>query len=191
MSDIADLDRVKEMVKQRTGYAVSVTPSTSIQSHAAMQSATRDVPVHMVLINPKCEKFGNYLVAAQCAMLLIKWASPRRISDFTVSDQNKASIEAPLHDEDVSQRIAASGSSAVCQPDCLWSAASTHFCPDGTASHGVVPRKMSGVEGRARDRVGQLLIRSNRHLRLLACDRPSCCRRPTTIPGAIPRCRWP
>jgi hypothetical protein len=96
MTGIADLDRVIEMVKQKTGYPVSVTPSSSIQTHAAMRSATRDMPVHMVLVNPKYEKFSNYLVTAQCAMLLIKWADSERIPDFSVADQRKASIEADL-----------------------------------------------------------------------------------------------
>jgi hypothetical protein len=74
-------------VKERTGYPVSVTPLENQSSHVSMRSATRDTPAHAIFPNPLYERFANYLVATQCAMILFKWADPEGVSDFIVNDQ--------------------------------------------------------------------------------------------------------
>jgi hypothetical protein len=51
-----------------------------------MRSATCDTPVHAIFPNPRYERFANYLVAAQCAMILFQWADPQGVSDFIVND---------------------------------------------------------------------------------------------------------
>ena len=77
-----ELIKLFALVEDRTGYPVSVTPMENQSSHVSMRSATRDTPVHAIFPNPRYERFANYLVAAQCAMILFKWADPRGVSDF-------------------------------------------------------------------------------------------------------------
>jgi len=82
-----DFKKLFDLVKDRTGYPVSVTPMENQTSHVTMRSATRDTPVHGIFPNPRYERFANYLVATQCAMLLFKWSDPQGVSDFVVNDQ--------------------------------------------------------------------------------------------------------
>ena len=82
-----DLQKVISLVEERTGFRVSVTPKPDLPTHASMQSATPAVPVHSIFINPKYENVANYLVAAQCAMLLLKWSDPERVMDFCVDER--------------------------------------------------------------------------------------------------------
>ena len=79
-----DTKKIIDLVEEKTGYGVSVSVDDKITTHAAMVSASSSVPMHLVKVNPKYEKYGDYLVALQCAMLLIKWGDPKRIPDFTV-----------------------------------------------------------------------------------------------------------
>ena len=58
-----------------------------------MVSAKSSMPVHLVQVNPKYEKYGDYLVAVQCAMLLIKWGDHDRIPDFAILDKNVAYLQ--------------------------------------------------------------------------------------------------
>jgi hypothetical protein len=73
-------------VERITGYKVSVSPNSDLQTPATMISARQGNPVHMVLLNPKYEKAANYLVAIQCLMLLQKWATDGNVYDFAVND---------------------------------------------------------------------------------------------------------
>ena len=57
MSGVKDLDKVIGLVKQKTGYPVSVTPSSEIQTHSSMKSATDNIPVHSILVNPKYDQY--------------------------------------------------------------------------------------------------------------------------------------
>jgi hypothetical protein len=81
-----DLRGLLGVVERQTGYAVAITRG-DIRTHSAMVSASLDQPVHAVYINPQYEKWGDYLAAMQCAMLLIKWADPTRIPDFGLDKQ--------------------------------------------------------------------------------------------------------
>jgi hypothetical protein len=82
-----DLKEVFALVEARTGYPVSVTPLAGQLNHVSMRSATREAPVHAIFPNPQYERFANYLVATQCAILLFKWADPQGVSDFIANDE--------------------------------------------------------------------------------------------------------
>ena len=77
-----DLKKIMDMVESQTGYSVSVSPDPSLTTHSAMLSAAEGRAAHMVRVNPKYDRYSNALVAQQSAMLLIKWADPKRIPDF-------------------------------------------------------------------------------------------------------------
>ena len=79
-----ELKRLMDRVKDATGYPVTVVGDSEMSTHSRMVAATPAQPVHAVFVNPKQERFGDYLVALQCAMLLAKWAEPGKVADFTV-----------------------------------------------------------------------------------------------------------
>jgi len=87
-----DTQKIMDMVEEKTGYSVSVLVDDKITTHASMVSANSSVPMHLVKVNPKYEKYGDYLVALQCAMLLIKWGDPERIPDFVVLNDKAGSL---------------------------------------------------------------------------------------------------
>ena len=88
-----DTQKMMDLVEEKTGYRVSVLVDDTITTHASMVSARPSVPVHLIKVNPKYEKYGDYLVAVQCAMLLIKWGDPERIPDFAILDKNVAYLQ--------------------------------------------------------------------------------------------------
>lgn len=88
-----DFQKLFDLVKDRTGYPVSVTPLGNQSSHVSMRSASHVTPVHSIFPNPRYERFANYLVAAQCVVLLVKWAAPHRVYDFVVDDQKTADLK--------------------------------------------------------------------------------------------------
>ena len=71
-----ELTKVFKLVEERTGYPVSVVGDPSLDTMAGMRAATAAAPVHLVKVNPDYEQVGNYLIALQCAMLLVKWHNP-------------------------------------------------------------------------------------------------------------------
>jgi hypothetical protein len=83
------LDAVFALVLERTGFPVVVTSSPEQATHVSMRAATKEFPVHSVLLNPKYQDSANYLIAIQCAGILFKWADPRGIWDF-VENREKA-----------------------------------------------------------------------------------------------------
>lgn len=80
------------MVEEKTGFGVSIVVDDSISTHSGMISASHARPMHLIQVNPKYEKYGDYLVAIQCAMLLVKWADPARIAEFAVRDEKAKSL---------------------------------------------------------------------------------------------------
>ena len=87
-----EVQMIMDMVEKKTGYGVSILVDDKISTHAGMVSATSLTPMHIVKINPKYEKYGDYLIALQCAMLLIKWGDPNRIPDFVVLNDKANSL---------------------------------------------------------------------------------------------------
>ncbi len=81
-----ELQELLNSVEQATGYTVSVT-TKEISTHASFVSATPERPVHAVFINPKYAQWGDYLLAMQCSMILIKWKDITRIPDFSPDPQ--------------------------------------------------------------------------------------------------------
>jgi hypothetical protein len=79
----SDVDRILALVTEKTGYPATVSFDPDMSLHSKMQSASVSSPVHVIFLNPKFSETSNYLVANQCAMLLIKWADPKRIPDFS------------------------------------------------------------------------------------------------------------
>ena len=81
-----DTIKLLDVVAQKTGYKVSVGQTKDSTSYARMVAASQANPMHIVDINEKYHKLGDYIVAAQCAMLLVKWANPEKIPSFVVRD---------------------------------------------------------------------------------------------------------
>lgn len=81
-----DVEKILKLVQERTGYSVTVTRSEDVSAHSIMKTASVNNPVHLIMLNPKYQHVANYLVASQCAMILIKWANPKRIPDLAVRD---------------------------------------------------------------------------------------------------------
>jgi len=79
----AKVKRLMALVKKKTGYEVSMDLDDSISTRAATISATDFFPMHLVKVHPEYERYGDYLVALQCAFLLIKWGKPKQIPEFT------------------------------------------------------------------------------------------------------------
>lgn len=78
----ADVERIVALVKEKTGCPVTTSFQDNLDDHSRMQAASSAAPVHLVLLNPAYSRMSNYLVAMQCAMILVKWADPTRIPDF-------------------------------------------------------------------------------------------------------------
>jgi hypothetical protein len=80
----SDAQKMMDLVEEKTGYKVSISVDDTITTQASMISARSSLPMHVIKVKPQFEKYGDYLVAVQCAMLLIKWAEPARIPDFAI-----------------------------------------------------------------------------------------------------------
>lgn len=81
----AETERMMALVAEKTGYDVAVTTEPDMKTWSDMVSASGSNPRHLIRINPRYDRLGDYLVALQCAMLVTKWADPSRISSFFVS----------------------------------------------------------------------------------------------------------
>lgn len=69
-------------VEQTTGFKVVVDTVDGISEHAQMISARPDLPVHTIRVSKAKLPTADYIVAAQCAMLLRNWSDPTRIPVF-------------------------------------------------------------------------------------------------------------
>ena len=79
-----ELQGLMDKVKDVTGFPVTVAGDPDMPTHSRMVSATGQRPVHAVFVNPQHERFGDYLVALQCSMLLVKWSKADEVLDFVV-----------------------------------------------------------------------------------------------------------
>jgi hypothetical protein len=80
-----DTQKLLEIVAEKTGHKVAVSQSADIGTHSRMIAASAGSPMHLIEVNEKYHKYGDYLVASQCAMLLVKWANPERIPVLVVN----------------------------------------------------------------------------------------------------------
>jgi hypothetical protein len=71
-----------DKVEETTGYKVSIGSGTVFSGYAQMISATENNPIHVINVNRKYSNIGDYVVAIQCAMILIKWADHSRVPLF-------------------------------------------------------------------------------------------------------------
>ena len=81
------LNRLMAEVEARTGYSVIVVNDDKLQSNVVMKTASSELPNHIIMLNPEYERGANYLVAAQCLMLLMKQASEKEVCEFAVLDE--------------------------------------------------------------------------------------------------------
>jgi hypothetical protein len=81
-----DTIKLLDVVAQKTGFKVSIGTTKDITSYARMVAASQANPMHIIDVNEKYHKLGDYIVAVQCAMLLVKWANPEKIPSFVVRD---------------------------------------------------------------------------------------------------------
>jgi hypothetical protein len=72
-----------EEVHQRTGYPVVVEVAGGLSDHARMVSARPASPVHLIEVNEHYRAQADYIVAAQCSMLLVTWSDPSCVWGIT------------------------------------------------------------------------------------------------------------
>ena len=94
-----DTKKIINKVEQVTGYRVSVGSDTGFSGQALMITASPQQPVHSITVNQKYSNIGDYIVAMQCAMILVKWSDPENIPDFAVKD-NKVSHQIDKYSKD-------------------------------------------------------------------------------------------
>jgi hypothetical protein len=68
-----------EEVHQKTGYPVVVEVAGGLSDHARMVSARPTSPVHLIEVNEHYRAQADYIVAAQCLMLLVTWSDPSSV----------------------------------------------------------------------------------------------------------------
>jgi hypothetical protein len=66
-------------VHRSTGYPVSVEVAGGLSDHARMVSARPEAPVHLIEVNEHYRAQADYIVAAQCSMLLVTWSDPSEV----------------------------------------------------------------------------------------------------------------
>ena len=74
-------------VEQTTGFKVVVDTIDDISEHAQVISARPELPVHSIRVSKAKLAHADYIVAAQCAMLLRLWSNPARIPVFSPSPE--------------------------------------------------------------------------------------------------------
>ena len=87
-----ETQKMMDLVTEKTGYGVSVIMASDIASWADMVSASEKNPRHLIRVNAKYARYGDYLVALQCAMLMIKWADPFHLPCFLVRQSKTEKI---------------------------------------------------------------------------------------------------
>jgi hypothetical protein len=78
----AGTNQLIAQVEQTTGFKVVVDTVDDISEHAQMISARPELPVHSIRVSKAKLAHADYIVAAQCAMLLRLWSNPARIPVF-------------------------------------------------------------------------------------------------------------
>jgi len=71
-------------VEETTGYKVVLDNVEGIGEDARTVSARPESPVHRIEVNKERLRYGDYIVALQCAILLRTWADVSRIPVFTL-----------------------------------------------------------------------------------------------------------
>lgn len=77
-----DSRKLFDLVEERTGFRVQVGTTSSNSADAEMIVAGPEHPVHIINITETKTSVADYVVAAQCAMILLMWSSERGIPKF-------------------------------------------------------------------------------------------------------------
>lgn len=77
------VNRLIEAVEKTTGFQVIVDTVEGISDDAQMISARPEMPIHSIRVSKTKLPYADYIVAAQCAMLLRLWSNPKRIPVFS------------------------------------------------------------------------------------------------------------
>ena len=73
-----------EEVERNTGYPVKVEVTPGLPTHARMASGRPDAPFHLIEVNAKHRSHADYIVAAQCSMLLVSWSDPSAVRGISM-----------------------------------------------------------------------------------------------------------
>ena len=72
----SDTQKLLSSVESQTGYNVQVGTTDTATEDAEMASAAPDHPVHVINVSNRYLPVADYIVAAQCSMLLTMWSHP-------------------------------------------------------------------------------------------------------------------
>jgi hypothetical protein len=75
-------------VEETTGFRVNIDAIEGIHDDVRMIAARPGSPFHLIRVNSAQRKYADYVVAAQCGMLLVLWSDPARVPEL-VPDQAK------------------------------------------------------------------------------------------------------
>jgi hypothetical protein len=82
----SDTQRLIARVEELTGYPVAVETGAGFYEQAQMMSAQSGAPVHLIRVNERLRDQADYVVAAQCGMLLVMWSDPARVFGMAFND---------------------------------------------------------------------------------------------------------
>ncbi len=74
------------MVEERTGYPVHLDRDKDLSTYSDVRVATPKFPHHLIQVKPDMAAYAEYLVAAQCFMILAKWTDRGPTPAFIVRD---------------------------------------------------------------------------------------------------------
>lgn len=89
-----DTQRLIARVEELTGYPVAVETGAGFYEQAQMMSARPGAPVHLIRVNERLRDQADYVVAAQCGMLLVMWSDPSRVFGMAFDDDACSALAA-------------------------------------------------------------------------------------------------
>ena len=79
--------RLIDMVEECTGFRVNVGTTDDETSDAKMMTATPERPAHIINVAASRTAYADYIVAVQCAMILLMWSDERGVPMFIQNDE--------------------------------------------------------------------------------------------------------
>lgn len=165
-----DTEKLLRLVEEETGYRVSVGTTDKVNAGAEMLSATPGRPTHIINVSTRCLAVGDYIVAAQCSMLLAMWSHPKGVPQFSpvpekiVHEAQKAanwkglSKLSPAMAEEISKSLVSGLLFQLRSTPCELAAIEYCF------------RECPSLRGQQADAVGQSLKRNTRDLQPMIKD---------------------
>jgi len=87
----ASTKKMVALVEEQTGFRVTLDVVSGIYENAQMISARPETPAHIIRVNAERQAHADYIVAVQCAMLLVLWSDPTKVPSF-VPDESKCAF---------------------------------------------------------------------------------------------------